>query len=136
VQVAAPTPHAAKRLLAVGPVVAKLLAVKTLGEGGLVFVRLYLDANVAEVGEYKYFRGFCRPWQGDKEQGQGNWIRTVRGPTGEVICLTLTTSKPSSTSPSEISCAGILLGRWRNTVLIGFNDIGKKVKYAREFLSK
>jgi hypothetical protein len=62
--------------------VAKLLAVKTLGEGGLGFVRLYLDANVPEAGEFEYFRGFCRPWQGDKKQGQGNWIRTVRGPTG------------------------------------------------------
>jgi hypothetical protein len=44
--------------------------------------------------------------------------------------LTLTTSKPRSTSPSEISCAGVLLGRWRNTALIGFSDLGKKVKYA------
>jgi hypothetical protein len=37
------------------------------------------------------------------------------------ICLTLTTSNPRSTSPSEMSCAGVLLGRWRNTALMS-ND--------------
>jgi hypothetical protein len=51
VQVTAPTPHAAGRLFAVGPDVAKLLTVKTLGEGGLGFIRLYLHGDVAEAGE-------------------------------------------------------------------------------------
>jgi hypothetical protein len=44
------------------------------------------------------------------------------------ICLTLMTSNPRSTSPSEMSWAGVLLGRWRNTALMGFSDFGKKVK--------
>jgi hypothetical protein len=46
----------------------------------------------------------------------------------EDICLTLTTSKPRSTSPSDISFAGVLLGSWRNTAFTGFSDLGKKVK--------
>jgi hypothetical protein len=37
-----------------------------------------------------------------------------------VICLTLTTSKPRFTSPSDISCAGVLSGKWRITAFIGF----------------
>jgi hypothetical protein len=39
------------------------------------------------------------------------------------ICLTLMTLK-------------VLPGRWRNTVLMGFSDLGKKVKYERECFSK
>jgi hypothetical protein len=41
-----------------------------------------------------------------------------------VICLTLTTSKPRLTSPSEISTAGVSCGRWR----MGFSFGGKKEK--------
>jgi hypothetical protein len=48
-------------LLAVGPDVAKFLAVEALGEGGLRFVCLYLDANVAEAGQFEYVWGFCCP---------------------------------------------------------------------------
>jgi hypothetical protein len=80
-QVAAPTPHAAGRLLAVGTDVANLLAVEILGEGELGFVCLYIDENVAEAGEFEYFLGFSGPWQGDKEQGQGNGFRTFRRQT-------------------------------------------------------
>jgi hypothetical protein len=65
-QVAAPTPQAAGRLFTVGPEVAKLLAVKALGEGGLGFVCLYLDANVAGAGEFEYFLAFFGPWEGNK----------------------------------------------------------------------
>jgi hypothetical protein len=45
-----------------------------------------------------------------------------------VICLTLTTSKPRLTSPSEIrvSTAGMLCGRWRITAVMIFTDLGKK----------
>jgi hypothetical protein len=46
----------------------------------------------------------------------------------EDISLTLMTSKPRSTSPSDISFAEVLPGRWRNTEFTGFSDIGKKVK--------
>jgi hypothetical protein len=38
--------------------------------------------------------------------------------------LTLMTSKPRSTSPSDMSCAGVLLGRWCNTALMGFFSFG------------
>jgi hypothetical protein len=47
---AAPTPQAA-----VSPDVAKLLAVETLRKGVLGFIRLYLDGNVAEAGEFEDF---------------------------------------------------------------------------------
>jgi hypothetical protein len=43
-----------------------------------------------------------------------------------LICLTLKTSKPRLTSPSEISFAGALCGRWRITPFMGFLDSGKK----------
>jgi hypothetical protein len=45
VQVAAPTPHAAGRLLTIRPDVAKFLAVVALGERVLGFVSLYLDVS-------------------------------------------------------------------------------------------
>jgi hypothetical protein len=43
-----------------------------------------------------------------------------------VICLTLTTSNPRFSSPSEISFAGVLDGRWQITAFMGFWDLGKK----------
>jgi hypothetical protein len=43
-----------------------------------------------------------------------------------IICLTLTTSNSMSPSPSVMSSAGVLLGMWRITALIGFSDFGKK----------
>jgi hypothetical protein len=47
--------------------VAKLLAVKALGEGRLGFVYIYFHGDVAEAGEVEYFLGFFCPWKGDKE---------------------------------------------------------------------
>jgi hypothetical protein len=61
--------------------VAELLAVIALGEGFLGLVCLYLNANVAEGGKFEYVMGFFGPWEGNKKQGQGNGIRTIRGPT-------------------------------------------------------
>jgi hypothetical protein len=49
-QVAAPTPQTARRLFAVGPYVAKFLAVVALCKGVFGFIGLHLDGNVAEVG--------------------------------------------------------------------------------------
>jgi hypothetical protein len=43
-----------------------------------------------------------------------------------VICLTLNTSKPSSTSPSDISTARVFKGKWRITALIGLSDLGRR----------
>jgi hypothetical protein len=45
-----------------------------------------------------------------------------------VICLTLTTSKPRLTSPSQMSSAGVFGGRWRITAFIGFSDLRKSEK--------
>jgi hypothetical protein len=41
-----------------------------------------------------------------------------------VICLTLITSNTRLTSPSDISSAGVLWGRWCITAFIGFSDLG------------
>jgi hypothetical protein len=51
--VAAPTPQTAGRLFADGPDVAKFLAVVALRKGILRSVGLYLDGNVAEIGQFK-----------------------------------------------------------------------------------
>jgi hypothetical protein len=40
------------------------------------------------------------------------------------ICLTLIMSKPRSVSLSEMACAGVFIGRWRITALMGFRDFG------------
>jgi hypothetical protein len=50
--VAAPITQTAGRLFAVGPDVAKFLAVVALRKGVLGFIGLYLDGNVAEVGQF------------------------------------------------------------------------------------
>jgi hypothetical protein len=41
-----------------------------------------------------------------------------------IICLILITSNPRLTSPSNMSSAGVLCGRWRITVFKGFSDFG------------
>jgi hypothetical protein len=128
VQVAAPTPHAAGRLFAVGPNVAKLLAVKTLGERGLGFIRLYLHGDMAEAGQLEDCGDFSVLGRVTRNRGRFTILDASGDRRVDVICLTLMTSNPRSSSPSEMSWAGVLLGRWRNTALIGFSDFGKKVK--------
>jgi hypothetical protein len=46
----------------------------------------------------------------------GQWVA--------VICLTLIMSKPKLTSPSDMSSAGVLRGRWHITVFMGFRYLG------------
>jgi hypothetical protein len=41
-----------------------------------------------------------------------------------VICVTLITSNPRLTSPSDKTSAGVMCGRWRITALIGFSELG------------
>jgi hypothetical protein len=36
---------------------------------------------VGEAGKFKHFWGFCVPWKGHKEQGQGNVGGTIQRPT-------------------------------------------------------
>jgi hypothetical protein len=52
------------------------------------------------------------------------------------ICLTLITSKPRFTNPSEKSSAGVEIGRSYITAFIGFSALGQKVKCGRLLLSK
>jgi hypothetical protein len=53
-----------------------------------------------------------------------------------VICLTLTTSNSRLSSPSEISLAGVLSGRWRITAFMGFWDLGEKGIVGKAVLGK
>jgi hypothetical protein len=57
VQVTAPTPHTAGRLLAVGQDMAELLAAVTLRETSLGFVRLHPDCNMAKARQFDYLMG-------------------------------------------------------------------------------
>jgi hypothetical protein len=52
------------------------------------------------------------------------------------ICLTLITSKPRFTNPSQMSSVRVVNGRCHITAFIGFWDFGWKVKYGRLLLSK
>jgi hypothetical protein len=52
------------------------------------------------------------------------------------ICLTLITSKPRFTNPSEMSSARVETGRCCITAFIGFWDLELKVKHGRLLLSK
>jgi hypothetical protein len=42
-----------------------------------------------------------------------------------VVCLTLVTSKPRLTSPSDVPSAGVLCSRWHITAFIGFRIWGR-----------
>jgi hypothetical protein len=57
VQVTAATPHTTRRLLAVRQNMAELLAVLTLHETSLGFVRLYPDLNIAKSRQFEYVIG-------------------------------------------------------------------------------
>jgi hypothetical protein len=58
VQVIAPAPHTYKRrVLPVSPDVAKFLAVVTLHETSLSFVRLYPDCSIAKTCHSEYLLG-------------------------------------------------------------------------------
>jgi hypothetical protein len=52
------------------------------------------------------------------------------------ISLTLITSKIRLSSPSDMSYARVMRGRWRITALMGFGDLRYKAKYARFFFSR
>jgi hypothetical protein len=52
-----PIPHTTGRLLALRPGIAKLLAVVTLRETSLGFVRLYRESFVAKTRQFEYLVG-------------------------------------------------------------------------------
>jgi hypothetical protein len=117
-------PLAARRLLAVCPDEAELLAGVALCKSILSSISLHPDNNVAEARETDF------AVLGRISGNRGTFI-IFESSGGErrvaVICLTLTTSKQGLANPSEISSAGVLCGRWRITVFVGFTDLGKKV---------
>jgi hypothetical protein len=58
VQVTAPTSHAMGRFLAVSPDMTNFLAVVTLCEASLSFVRRYPDCNMVKASQFEYIVGF------------------------------------------------------------------------------
>jgi hypothetical protein len=123
-QVAATTPHTTGRLLTVRPDIADLLAVVALREAILGLVCLYSDLYVLE-GFWKISCDFAV--LGNVIRNRGMFLVTdpsVGDGRVDEICLTPIMSKPASISPSEISSAGVSIGRFRNTALVGFRDFG------------
>jgi hypothetical protein len=124
-QVAAATPQAAGRLLEICPDMSILLAAVALRKGILRSVCLYLDGNVAEVGN------FNNSWDlvvlGIVTSNKGR-VTDVPSSDRRVVdsCMTLTTSQPRSPRSSAMSSAGALISRWRITALMGFSDFEKE----------
>jgi hypothetical protein len=128
VEVTALTPQTTGRLFSLD--MAEFLAVVTLRETSLGFVRLYLDSNVAKASIWKISCDLGVLGKVIRNVGGGGV--TLVGPSVDdrrvvVICLTLMTSKPRFTNPSEMSSARVLSGRWHITALMGFRDLRKKV---------
>jgi hypothetical protein len=112
-QVAAATPQAAGRLLAICSDVTKFLAVG-LREG--MWQRLdSLNSSWDLVALGRVTRNKGRV---TGIPSSDRWVVDS--------CLMLTTSKPRSPRPPAMSSAGVLMGRWRITALMGFSDFGKE----------
>jgi hypothetical protein len=80
------------------------------------FVSLNISADFAARGSVTKKRGRNSergPFSGD--------VRVV------VICFTLTTLKPMSSSPFDMSSAEVRMGRCLMTAFMGFSLFGKKV---------
>jgi hypothetical protein len=107
VQVTAPTPHTTGRLLAINPNVADLLAVATLRETSLSFIRHY---PVCSMGKARQFEVL------DKVIRKRRTFTAVVPPAGDrrvvYIVLTPLTSKLRFTNPSEMPSAGAFVGLW------------------------
>jgi hypothetical protein len=123
-----PHPHhkqlGGRGLFAVGPDVAKLLAVVTLSKGVLGFIRLFLVGNMAETGHLKRSWDFAALGKVTRNRGKAMDVEPSVDRRAVDICLTLITSKPRSTSPSGMSSAGLFVGRWLISALIGFSALG------------
>jgi hypothetical protein len=137
-QVTAPTPHTMGRLFAVIPGMAELLAAVTLPETSLG--SLYACALV-EIWQRLFSLKIS--WDFDilgkviRKRGMFIVVVSSAGDGWLVdICLTLITSKPRFTNPSEMSYAGAETGRCRITAFVGFWDFGQKVKNGRLLLLK
>jgi hypothetical protein len=113
--VTAPAAQAAGRLLAVFPDMVELLAVMALRKIILSSICLYPDCDVAVFAVGK-FLGILPSSARLLRRGGGD--RRVA-----VICLMLITSKLRLSSPSDMSSAGMLSGRWRITDFKGFSDL-------------
>jgi hypothetical protein len=128
-QVAPPTPQAARGLPAVRLDMAELLAVVTLCQASLGSVCLHLDNNVAQIGQFEYSLGFFCSWECHQEQWKiCSWVPPSLVVLLDVICLTFMMSKPKSTKAFYISFAGVSERRCLMTGLMGFSGFGKTVK--------
>jgi hypothetical protein len=110
-------------LFAVGPNVAKLLAVVS------AFCDLYastLMEMLQRLESFKRSRDFVVLGRVTRNKGKVIGVEPSGDRRAVDICFTLMTSKPRSTSPSAMSFAGVLVGRWQIAALIGFSALGIK----------
>jgi hypothetical protein len=127
VQVSAPAQQIARRLLSICPYLAKLLAVVALRKGIWALYASTLITMWQRLGRRKFSRDFEVLCKVIRKRGRLISSYSSGGNRRLVVtCLTLSTSKPRLTSPSEISAAGVSCGRWHITVFMGLSDLGKK----------
>jgi hypothetical protein len=114
-----------KRLLAVSPDMAKLVAAVTLHETRLGFAHLY------PVATWQRLVSLNTSWDCDvlgkviRKMGMFTVVVPSAGDQWVAdICFTLTASKPRFINPSEMSSAGVVNGRCHITAFIGFWDLG------------
>jgi hypothetical protein len=118
-QVAAPAPHTTGRFPTVSPDVAKLLAALALHKAILNSICLYSDGNMSEGCQSEISWDFAALGKVMRNSGRLLfWAPSDSDRRVVDFCLTLIMSKPTFISPSEMSCVGVSIGRWRITVLM------------------
>jgi hypothetical protein len=118
-----PAPQAEGRLLAVCPDVAELLAVTALRKIILSSTCLYPDCDVAEACQSEIAWDFSVLGKVIRKSGRFMVFHPSGGDQRVAVSgLTLMTSNPRLTSPSDMSSAGVFRGRWRITAFMGFSD--------------
>jgi hypothetical protein len=112
-------------LLAVCPDVAELLAVMALRKTILTSICSILIAMWQRLGSRNISWDFAVLGKIIRKRERFIVVVPSEGDRRvAVICLTLITSKPRLTSPSDMSSAGVFCGRWRIIAFMGFSDLG------------
>jgi hypothetical protein len=95
-------------------------AVVTLRETSLGFVCLYLMAILPRLLSFSISWDFDVLGKVIRKREMCTVVSSARDPWVVDICLTLITSKPRFTNPSEMFSAGAEAGRYSITVSAGF----------------
>jgi hypothetical protein len=120
-EVSAPAPQKARRWFTNFPDMAEFLAVVALRERVLSSISLHPDSNVAEARQTENFLERCLLCKVTRKSDRFITLDSSGGDRRvAVICLTLTTSKPRLTSPSEVAYHRLygILGFWKEGVIL------------------